>query len=284
MAEAKSLQASLVVRSEKKVAVQSSLIKMCAKMCENKMPGEKDAQETVKLWMNTTAKDYHRQLESIWGIGRKVARLAKISKEDFVLDVGCGTGRCTIPVKFEIGAEIIGVDMSIQRLKTLRSLSKAKIPVVLADATALPFRNKVFNKIISNEVWIHIPHQNGRKEYISEMARVIKMNGHVFISGIYRSIFLPKDTWKRKSKGWWYAHTFSIAEIIASFTRAELRNLKVHPSLLLTSRSDISRASTYAYALYKVVPNIFKLVVAWFCFSLIDIEAYANMTETLLNA
>ena len=241
------------------------------------------AQKTVNLWMDITAEDYQRQLESSWEIGRKVARFARISKEDFVLDVGCGTGRCTIAVKFEIGAKIIGVDMSIQRLKILRSLSKAKVAVVLADATALPFRNKVFEKIISNEVWIHIPTSNRRKNYISEMARVIKPNGHLFISGIYRSILLPKDTWKRELKGWWYAHTFSIAEIIASFTRAGLRNLKVHPSLLLISRSDISRASTYAHTLYKVVPNIFKPIVAWFCFSLIDIEAYANMTEKLLN-
>lgn len=234
------------------------------------MPSE-NYSKTVKLWMNTTAKDYQRQLKSSWGeVGRKVAILSKISKEDFVLDIGCGTGRCTIFVKFEIGAEILGVDMSIQRLKILRNLSyKANIPVVLADATKLPFRDKLFDKVISNEVWIHIPTSKGRKDYISEIARVIKTNGNLFISGVYVNL-LPKDTWKRDSKGCWYAHTFSITEIIASFIRAGLKNLKVHPSLI--SRCNISRRTRYVKTLHKNCPNILKPIVAWCGFKLIDIE------------
>ncbi|MBI4146015.1 class I SAM-dependent methyltransferase [Candidatus Woesearchaeota archaeon] len=84
----------------------------------------------------------------------------RISKEDKLLDVGCGTGKVTelFPCK------VTGVDPSRELLK------KAKIMVVQGVAEALTFSDKSFDVVIS----LTVIHHTLFEKAISEMRRVAK--------------------------------------------------------------------------------------------------------------
>ena len=61
-----------------------------------------------------------------------------INKDDFLLDVGCGTG-----LSSDFNCKVIGIDPSME---LIRQNNKDKI---VARAENIPFRNKVFDKVIS---------------------------------------------------------------------------------------------------------------------------------------
>ena len=64
-----------------------------------------------------------------------------------MLDLGCGTGRWSIPIA-RAGLAVVGVDRSREMIARLLSKSDAAlVPVVLADATRLPFCD-AFNAVV----------------------------------------------------------------------------------------------------------------------------------------
>ena len=70
-------------------------------------------------------------------------RLA-VAQEGPVLELGCGTGRITLPVA-RAGAHIVGIDRSVPMLKRARRrLRRARLPVRLlrGDIRALPFARR----------------------------------------------------------------------------------------------------------------------------------------------
>src|SRR5262245_11397040 len=63
-----------------------------------------------------------------------------------VLELGCGTGRVTIPL-LRAGCEVVGVDRSVEMLKRLRGSRYVRsrgATLVRADIRELPFRPDTF--------------------------------------------------------------------------------------------------------------------------------------------
>ena len=63
----------------------------------------------------------------------------KIKNSDVLLDVGCGTGMSS-----DFECEVIGIEPSLELLKQNKNNNK-----ILAKAENMPFKDKVFNKVIS---------------------------------------------------------------------------------------------------------------------------------------
>jgi ubiquinone/menaquinone biosynthesis C-methylase UbiE len=110
-----------------------------------------------------------------------------ISKEDKVLDIGCGDGRfCKT---FE---NYTGVDFS----KELVDKAKKKYPgknFLKADALSLPFSNGSFDKVFSIAVFHHIPSRNFRIRFLKEAKRVLKKEGRLILT-----------VWKPKGKKYFF--------------------------------------------------------------------------------
>ncbi len=101
---------------------------------------------------------------------------------DRVLDLGCGEGRHVISAYLEPGIESVGVDLSLEDLKTTRekfedfdgASAESSFTLASANALALPFADNYFDKVICSEVLEHIPDYQGALE---EINRVLKPGG-----------------------------------------------------------------------------------------------------------
>ena len=95
----------------------------------------------------------------------------------FILDVGAGTGRISVPM-LERGANLMGCDISMSMMARLRE----KIPaarLAQADAARLPFVSGKFDALIT----VHVLHLvGGWREALREFKRVLKPQGR-YING-----------------------------------------------------------------------------------------------------
>lgn len=105
--------------------------------------------------------------------------LLKPTKKDIILDIGCGTGRFTIPIAKRC-KKAVGVDISEEMLLVAKRKSK-KIKNIefkkLDKKDKLPFKNNSFDKIICTLVVSHI---KDLERFLKEIHRVLKKRG-IFI-------------------------------------------------------------------------------------------------------
>jgi len=113
---------------------------------------------------------------------------SKLNKGMKVLDLGCGNGRLFGLCK-EIEVDYTGVDNSAELVK-LAQKNNPEGKFIVGDALDLPFGDSEFDLVISLAVVHHIPGKENREKFFSEIARVLKNNGEVFITTW--NIFQPK--------------------------------------------------------------------------------------------
>jgi ubiquinone/menaquinone biosynthesis C-methylase UbiE len=113
---------------------------------------------------NSISKGYDELYGQEQGIKLNIIkRNFKINKKDFLLDVGCGTGKSS-----DFNCRVVGMDPSIGLLN-LNSLDKK----IIAIAENIPFKDHVFDKVISIT---SLHNFNDFKKGLQEMKRVGKKN------------------------------------------------------------------------------------------------------------
>ena len=111
----------------------------------------KSFKKRIAWWTYALKKD--RMIEKYVGNGK-------------ILDIGCGGGKEMISDK----GDVIGVDISKASLKKAR---KVYTHVVLADLNRLPFKDNIFDYVMSIDVLGHIPIPQ-KDKCLSEIKRVMK--------------------------------------------------------------------------------------------------------------
>ncbi|MFI5557884.1 class I SAM-dependent methyltransferase [Amycolatopsis japonica] len=108
--------------------------------------------------------------------------LSKISPGEDVLDMGCGTGRFTVPLA-ESGANVTGLDLSAGMLAVARGkLEERGLRAELreGDMAALPFPDGSFDTVSSMLALMHIPIAD-RQAVFREVSRVLKPGGRMVL-------------------------------------------------------------------------------------------------------
>ena len=115
--------------------------------------------ESMSDW---DAAKYHRISDPQLAWGRVVAERLAPAADEWILDVGCGTGRLTEEIARTPGITVVGLDRSASMLKEASTRGRGQTPVVglltyvLADGADLPFVN-AFDAIFSAATFHWIP-------------------------------------------------------------------------------------------------------------------------------
>ncbi|MFX0063269.1 MAG: class I SAM-dependent methyltransferase [Candidatus Hermodarchaeota archaeon] len=124
--------------------------------------------------------------------GNTIIALEKyLTKEDFILDLGCGYGRLTIPLKIR-GYRICGLDLSPHLLADARANTrKMKLDIEFKKGSMLDlsYENEIFDKIIC--MWLtynHLLTKHDQMVALNEMYRVLKPGGLAIIELINREL------------------------------------------------------------------------------------------------
>jgi len=99
-----------------------------------------------------------------------------------ILDAGCGGGGMPLSLA-EHAADVVGIDPIDRFGKAGVTLAHergiANLHFAQADGMALPFRNGAFDLVLSHAVIEHVPDAT---LYLSECRRVLKPDGHCYLS------------------------------------------------------------------------------------------------------
>ena len=109
--------------------------------------------------------------------------LARLERDEVVLDVGCGTGTLAIGAKRRVGpgGSVHGIDPSPAMIaRAVRKATKADVDVAFrtAVAEALPYSDAQFDVVLSTLMLHHLP-RKARQECAREMRRVLRPGGRV---------------------------------------------------------------------------------------------------------
>lgn len=113
-------------------------------------------------------------------IKRKQIEILNPQKTDFILDVGCGRGEVLLHCARR-GAKVLGIDFSKDAIEiSKQTLSRYKAYFIIADATRLPFKSNVVNKVILGDVIEHLIYKDGIK-CVNEIFRVLRQEGKMLL-------------------------------------------------------------------------------------------------------
>jgi len=111
-----------------------------------------------------------------------ITRLGHIERKSKVLDIGCGTGRHTLGLRDECGAEICGLDYSGGMLS--QANSKFRGCWLRADAVCLPVASRTFDRAL---LILVLQHVDDEPKAIAEAHRILKPGGRLLLATVSHS-------------------------------------------------------------------------------------------------
>ncbi|GAB3880302.1 hypothetical protein GCM10029964_034430 [Kibdelosporangium lantanae] len=115
--------------------------------------------------------------------------LDHVGPDHAVLDIGCGTGRLTLPLAERAGS-VTGLDMSDAMLAQARAKAGERglsVDFRQGDMTAMPFADASFDVVVSMLALMHIPVAE-RGRLFAEITRVLRPGGQVLV-GVKNGVF-----------------------------------------------------------------------------------------------
>lgn len=126
-------------------------------------------------------KTIHEQIENVDVYLIDQILKNRYNPNDLILDAGCGSGR-NLKWFLQNNFNCIAVDVNAEAI----TLAKENYPknhsvFSIADLANLPFKNSYFNHIICSAVLHFSESETHFKQQFSELVRVLKPNGSIFI-------------------------------------------------------------------------------------------------------
>ena len=115
----------------------------------------------------------------------KIPDLLGLRRDSSVLEIGCGAGGYALYLAEKVGCRLVGVDINTAGVRNANQLALARGLAARAHfeqcdvSKTLPFEDKTFVAVFSNDVLCHIP---GRPEVLREIFRVLRPGGRMLFS------------------------------------------------------------------------------------------------------
>jgi SAM-dependent methyltransferase len=114
-----------------------------------------------------------------------IPQLLDLRLDSFVLELGCGSGGYALYLAEKVGCRLVGLDINAAGVRNANGLAQARGLASRAHfeqcdvSKNLPFDDKTFDAVFSNDVLCHVP---GRPAVLREMFRVLKPGGRMVFS------------------------------------------------------------------------------------------------------
>ncbi|WP_461084011.1 class I SAM-dependent methyltransferase [Streptomyces deserti] len=153
-----------------------------------------EVKDTVRSVYQRVAEEYDERIpgagpsDDMFTAAERSFLLNKVKAGQRVLDMGCGTGRFTVPMA-ERGAQVTGLDLSRAMLDVLGGKLAARglhAELREGDMAALPFPDESFDVVTSMLALMHIPLQD-RPKVFAEVRRVLRPGGRMLL-GVKNSL------------------------------------------------------------------------------------------------
>jgi ubiquinone/menaquinone biosynthesis C-methylase UbiE len=112
-------------------------------------------------------------------IESKIAlKMLDTKKDEIILDLACGNGVFTRKL-VKRGCRVAGIDISPKAILSDKKITERGCNLLVGDAESLPFKNEVFDKVVS---LCSLEHFENDEEALREIYRVLKVNGIVVLT------------------------------------------------------------------------------------------------------
>lgn len=125
-----------------------------------------------KTWLSVLG--IEKKKPFLWAYWKRQLRKL-VSEKDFILEVGCGLGECIESMNRDF--EIVGCDISYYAVK--EAIGKTKIPLLVSNAEALPFKKAMFRVVLAFDV---IEHLLNPEIFFVEVNRILRNDGILIFS------------------------------------------------------------------------------------------------------
>lgn len=118
----------------------------------------------------------------------ELAQRAGIAAGQQVLDVCSGMGGPARWLAHRYGCRVTGLDFTASRVAAARRLTARvgladRVTFVQGDATAMPLPDAAFDRVVSQEAWLHVP---DKPAVIAQCARVLRPGGVLAFTDVVR--------------------------------------------------------------------------------------------------
>lgn len=144
---------------------------------------ESDAYRQVRI--ETYGEDFGQTSWVTTEESNEIPKLLGLGINSSVLEIGCGSGRYGLHLAEILGCSLVGLDINAPGIRNANQLALASGLASRAifqqcDVShGLPFNDRTFDAVFSNDVLCHIP---GRAKILDEMFRVLKPGGRMLFS------------------------------------------------------------------------------------------------------
>jgi ubiquinone/menaquinone biosynthesis C-methylase UbiE len=135
-----------------------------------------------KTW-NTIADSFDKTRREPWDIC--IDFVNNLDEEIYLIDLGCGNGRHLISSATKI-KNCVGCDISIELLKIIKEKISFKklenVSLINSDACCMPIRTESIDAVLYIASLHNIRGRKNRLKSLSEINRILKINGKALIS------------------------------------------------------------------------------------------------------
>lgn len=160
-------------------------------------------------------------------------------RDEYVLDVGCGTGHPAIRLVERTRANVVGVNISPAQVAAAVARCadaglSSRLEFIRADAMKLPYEPATFDAAWAIEMLFHVP---DREQVLREMCRTLKPGGRLVLTDFVEREQLTSEEWGLLAQKFAFSSLLRYDQYAAVVSRCGLEVIGVYNVTAETSAS-----------------------------------------------